>query len=65
MGSREAVALEFYSSGLLGGAKAKATVGLSKNTQEKLPDGFEHWHIKFDDREKYAKEVGRNFKLLG
>jgi len=42
MGSREAVALEFYSSGLLGGAKAKATVGLSKNTQEKLPDGFEH-----------------------
>ncbi len=38
----------------LGGAKAKATVGLSSDTkemiatQEQLPDGFEHWLIKFD-----------------
>ncbi len=42
------------SSDSLGGAKAKATVGLSTNskemivTQEQLPEGFEHWLIKFD-----------------
>lgn len=42
------------SSDSLGGAKAKATVGLSQDTkemiatQEQLPDGFEHWLIKFD-----------------
>ena len=42
------------SSDSLGGAKAKATVGLSSNTkemiatQEKLPEGFEHWLVKFD-----------------
>lgn len=42
------------SSDSLGGAKAKATVGLSDDgkemitTQETLPKGFEHWMIKFD-----------------
>lgn len=42
------------SSDSLGGAKAKATVGLKTDTeemivtQEQLPDGFEHWLIKFD-----------------
>ncbi len=42
------------SSDSLGGAKAKATVGLNVQnneiiaTQHTLPDGFEHWMIKFD-----------------
>jgi serine/threonine-protein kinase HipA len=46
------------SSDSLGGAKAKATVGLSNDTnemistQEQLPDGFEHWLIKFDGTEE-------------
>ena len=52
------------SSDSLGGVNAKYTVGLSKNTQEKLPNGFEHWCIKFDGTQKYDKEVGRHFKLL-
>ena len=53
------------SSDSLGGVKAKVTVGFSKNTQEKLSGGFEHWRIKFDGTQKYDKEVGRHFKLLG
>jgi len=42
------------SSDSLGGAKAKATVGLNVSTSEListgdvLPEGFEHWMIKFD-----------------
>jgi len=42
------------SSDSLGGAKAKATVGLNVQsneiivTQHTLPDGFEHWMLKFD-----------------
>jgi len=40
------------SSDSLGGVKTKVTVGLTKNTQEKLPNGFEHWHIKFDGNRK-------------
>ena len=42
------------SSDSLGGAKAKATLGLNTTTNEMiytsstLPDGFEHWMVKFD-----------------
>ncbi len=49
------------SSDSLGGAKAKATVGLCSSTnemiatQEQLPDGFEHWLIKFDGTDEGSR----------
>ena len=48
------------SSDSLGGAKAKATVGLNVDTNEMitvsetLPQGFEHWMIKFDGTDAKA-----------
>ena len=48
------------SSDSLGGAKAKATVGLNVHSNEiivahnALPEGFEHWMIKFDGTDEKA-----------
>lgn len=49
------------SSDSLGGAKAKATIGLSQDkkeiiaTQAHLPEGFEHWLLKFDGTNEQGK----------
>ena len=49
------------SSDSLGGAKAKATIGLSHDskeiiaTQAHLPEGFEHWLLKFDGTNEQGK----------
>ena len=49
------------SSDSLGGAKAKATIGLSHDskdiiaTQTHLPEGFEHWLLKFDGTNEQGK----------
>lgn len=49
------------SSDSLGGAKAKATIGLSHDakeiiaTQAHLPEGFEHWLLKFDGTNEQEK----------
>ncbi len=49
------------SSDSLGGAKAKATIGLSHDakeiiaTQAHLPEGFEHWLLKFDGINEQGK----------
>ena len=49
------------SSDSLGGAKAKATIGLSQDTKEiiatqtQLPEGFEHWLLKFDGTNEQGK----------
>lgn len=49
------------SSDSLGGAKAKATIGLSHDakeiiaTQSHLPEGFEHWLLKFDGTKEQGK----------
>jgi len=48
------------SSDSLGGAKAKATIGLSHDgkemiaTQAHLPEGFEHWMLKFDGTDEHS-----------